>query len=85
MQGDYDNSVIYLYTFEFLNISVAYIVLSRLSCTYPSIVNKQIKVIIFSMLDAFKHTEGQLNDQFSQLGFNNRPPQPSIQNNAFVS
>ncbi|XP_060840274.1 protein transport protein Sec24D isoform X1 [Rhopalosiphum padi] len=38
-----------------------------------------------SNVPSYNQTEGQLNDQFSQLGFNNRPSLPPVQNNTLPS
>lgn len=41
--------------------------------------------LLFSIIDLYHHTEEKLNDQFSQLGFNNGPSLPPVQHNTFVS
>lgn len=44
-------------------------------------------VLLFLIIDItfYNHTEGQLNDQFSQLGLNNSSSLPPVQNINLVS
>lgn len=45
---------------------------------------RQFLRYLIKIIDSYNHAEGQLNDQFTQLGLNNGPSLPPVQNNSYV-